>query len=388
MGETFTMHYRGPLTQAPEKTSNGRYTLRGVPIFECHTREDIGTVDRKWMQECIKNQQAEKARGFLPRLIVGHNSDNPDAQQKPTVGFLDNYRYDEATGWLFADYVDIEEEDLPLLKRFPGRSAEANVKKPMIDVVALLGGTPPYFRLPDVKFKHREDIAYYSLEIPVMNTDPEKIGQPSATPKSGDDEEFKKFCSYMARYEEEKAKKEKERNDDQPKKDDEKYEAQKGMLTGASSKQLAKAFGNMRADGRPPSEGDRYSDSDLTAKYSNLLSRVDELTRTNAELAAKHESAEWRAKYASAHVPAGRINIDEEVAFLMDLPEEKRQLYFDRSIRSIPSPSTKRVEKADPGSKPEPGSPEEAAAVKKYAEEKKLPFGQAQLDYIKYVRNA
>jgi hypothetical protein len=357
--ECYTLKYRGRLDVQPEKSPDGRYAIRNVPIFQCHTREDIGKVDSQWMRQCVADQQAQKQNGFLPRVIVGHNSDDPNATEKPVVCHLDNYRYNESDQWLYADYVDIEERDLDLFKRFPGRSAEANVKKPQIHVVALLGGTPPYFRLPDVHFKRREEIAYYSVELPNMDTTQNQ--QPNSDGVSPEEKaDYEKFCKYMAMYE---ASKQKSEQEEEPMKEVEEKKDFSAVDVTA-----------------------KYND--LSAKYNAMLARVDELTAAKEESDAKLEAAEWTAKYSSARVPANRINVADEVKFIMDLPKEKRQVYFDKSIKGIESPSTTKVEKTMPGSKPEPGSAEEAEAVKKYCAEKKLPFAIGQQRYIKEVRNA
>jgi hypothetical protein len=144
--QAFALQYKGAIDFKPELQADGRYAVRGVPIFETHERDGIGKVDSKWMYACCDDQKLKAANGFKPRLIVGHTTEDGTGPEKPVVGFLDNYRFDAKDGWLYADYVDIAPEDLPLLKRFPGRSAEASVTKPAINTVALLGRNPALFQ--------------------------------------------------------------------------------------------------------------------------------------------------------------------------------------------------------------------------------------------------
>jgi hypothetical protein len=385
----YTLKYRGPIDFKPERQPNGKWAIRGVPIFECHTREDIGKVDATWMYAACAEQKRLKADGFLPRLIVGHTSEEPGANEKGIVGYLDNYRFNESDQWLYADYVEIEEEDLPLLKRLPGRSAEAGIRRPSINTVALLGGTPPYFKLPDVRFASREPVALYSVEIPQMVTEPkaqESNASGSVSPEEKAD--YAKFCRYMKAYEAEKA-------TAAPVKTPAEADGTKPFGATGSPKHDAKMSGTREWDeeeGEPPPPSYPHADPELKAKYSDLVETSRAQAAKILALEEAGEKSAWLAKYHDARIPAGRMDIGSKVDLLMKMPHDVRQAFYDDSLRGLTAPSTKPLPKDEAAGTPiEPGSQEEADAVKaKYYEWRGKGivknYGEAQAKYLKECR--
>ena len=382
----YTLKYRGPINFKPERQENGKWAIRGVPIFECHTREDIGKVDANWMYAAIAEQKRLKADGFLPRLIVGHTSEEPNANEKGIVGYLDNYRYNEADQWLYADYVEIEEEDLPLLKRLPGRSAEAGIKRPSINTVALLGGTPPYFKLPDVRFASREPVALYSVEIPQMATDPKSQESNASSPVSPEEKaDYAKFCRYMKAYEAEKAtaapvKTPAEADGTKPFDATDEGPAHDAKMAGL------RESGNMAWNPKKDA-----ADPELKAKYAEIIETSRAQAAKIVSLEEAGEKSRWLAKYHDARIPAGRMDIGAKVDLLMSLPHNVRQAFYDDSLRGITAPATKPLPKDEVGAAPEPGSQEEADAVKaKYGEWRGKGivknYAEAQAKYIKECR--
>ena len=377
-----TLKYRVPIDFKPEQQPDGKWAIRGVPIFECHTSTDpnyCSKVDPAWMYKCVEDQQALKAKGFLPRLFIGHTDDS--GHEKPIIGNLDNYRFDPVDKWLYADYVDIEESDLPMLKRYPGRSVEASKVTPAIRGVALLGATSPYFKLPDVKFAEGEAIARYSLEIPTMPipaTDPK--GQESGASgviSAEEKADYAKFCKYWdMRIAEMKSKNDpsshREPDDDEKPPVDPKEPDKKEP---------------------PVAETAKHSDAELTAKYSEIVEQNRAFAAKIVALEEANERSTWRAKYAEARVPAGRINVESKLDLLMKLPTESREAFYKDSLDGIVAPPTKTLDpkETSPAHKPEPGTAEEAAAVKaKYQEWKSKgvvkTYAEAQAKYIRDER--
>lgn len=422
--------YRDALTPRVIKQDDGRYTLRDIPIFQCHDREDIH-CDDQWMYACIRDQQEKKQNGFLPRLIIGHNSEDPNAQEKPVAAFLDNYRYDPKTKWLYADYVDVPENLLHDLKanKYPGRSVEASRGKPAIDVVALLGGNPPYFKLPDLKFQEKSDKVHIVTELTMKispatfmkymalmeKAEAKKLKYEEVAKDEGMSPEeradYEKFCKYMKMYDEEKAKAPQE-DDEEPKasppedkpydddedtkkpEDDKKDEKDyaKGQLDDVDPEdsEWKAAHAAMRENGSQRVGASKHADRSERLNYQHLMRRVDELTLRNQALEEKNERAEWTQKYQAVQAPRGRLNIGEEVDFLMDLPTAKRQAYFDRSVKNLkyasPSTSPAATDAVVTDGYSGPGSESESRAIKKYYDENRAKykgdFASAQRDWI------
>lgn len=377
-----TLKYRGPIQFTPERQPDGKWTIRGVPIFECHESDDPNycrKVDSAWMYACVRDQQELKAGGFLPRLFIGHTDDQPGSPEKPVVGYLDNYRFDPKENWLFADYVGIEDKDIEAVKRFPGRSVEASKVKPAIRGVALLGATPPYFKLPDVKFKEGEQIARYSVETQTMPVDPKAAESSASSPKSAEEQaDYEKFRKYMAMY-----------------------EAEKKTNEPAPAPEPKPALKKDDPEKKEPAVAEqKFNDTEAAAKYAELTTKYESLVTANRDQAAKivaleeaGERATWTAKYAEARIPANRIDIPAKVDLLMKMPKDVRQAFYDDSLKGLVAPATKPIDTKDHASttKPEPGSAEEAAAVKAKYEEWRSKgtvktYAEAQAKYIREER--
>lgn len=402
------LRYKGPIDFKAERQSDGTYSIRGVPIFATHQSakgddQHLDKVDARWMYACIKDQEQLKRDGYLPKVCIGHTSDSENAPEQPVFCRMDNYRFSEADGWLYADYVDIQEADLPLLKRFPGRSAEPSIKQPAIRTVALLGATPPYFKFPDlVKFKERDRVVRYAVEIPPMAVEQQEqpADQLEQTKKK---ESFSSGSGQAAQSPEEKADYEKFVKYMQM------YEASKGEPAQGSEDDPADKPGKGKPTNEPPKKDDdmptddkkkpEFSDAESTAKYTELsvkyetiLGRVDTLTKENVTLLDARERDFWGAKYAEARIPEGRAKPDAVVDMIMDMPKEKRATYFDTAIGLIKGPTQTKLKTDDQiHDKPSPGSEAEAEAMQRYWEEGKAKgtfknYGEAQLRYIKTNR--
>lgn len=369
----------------PELQPDGTYTIRRVPIFECHTRQEGNkkiVVDHAWMYQCVKDQKAKAAQGYYPKIIIGHNSDDPNAPERPVVAPLDNYEFDPITGFLYADYVNLAPEALPLLKKYPARSAEASWVRPEINTVAILGGTPPWFKLPDMRFSEANAETFkYSMELKMDM--PQQQGQPTSSPE--EDADYQKFCKYFLRM-----------------KGDSKYAEAFGQTEKPEEKPAEEAP-KKDDEGNPPEKKKddtmNASDATSTAKYAELETKVATLLEgvasrdaQIAELLEVNERSKWTAKYAEKRIPG--LKVSEELEFLMELPAAKREKAFDRSVARYAAPSAKpNASLGAAQGKPEPGSQAESEAVAKYAAENTRGkgmnfkgFAEAQAHYIKTQR--
>lgn len=378
------------------------------------------------MYQCVANQKEQKAKGYLPRLIIGHTSDDPNAPEMPVAAYLDNYTYNPRDKWLYADYVDVPEDLKNQIEanKWPGRSAEANRREPRVEVVALLGGTPPYFKLPDLKYaaadskvfifsechmaikaKSEMRVLYEDISAMSKPADPENPAGPKADP-AADDAQYAKFCELMKRFltkafadESDYAEKDdttKPENEKVPEKD---YKAEAGQLDGVDhdEPEYKAAMARMREKGEikhsAKSQGEnmqKYAELESRIKASDaritgLLARVDKAEADKVELESKLERQDWTAKYQEKRIPKGRIDIDANVELLMGVKRDDRQKYFDQSIKNISAPSTAPVKQEAGGPPVMAGSEEEAYAIKEYYEANKeklnYSFSAAQKKY-------
>lgn len=291
--------------------ANGKYSVCDVPIFTRHEREGH-KYDDAWFSKAVETQRTDRAGGFLPRLIKGHTPDSPNVRgENPSWGFLDNYRYDAASGWLYADYVDLtaDVKDEIVAGRWPGRSVEVVPGKYAIRAVAMLGESVPWFKLPDLKFSEQyagESVVCYSITAPAKQPEPELTNMSDII-------------------------------------DPTKYAELNTKLQAAESKIAAIEASKTQGD----------------TKYSELLGRVDTLVADNAALKDSAERDRWTAKYAEKRIPEGRLDVKANVEMLMDLPTDKREKYFDLSIKGLTAPSRKPAEEVANAAgtvAPEPGT--------------------------------
>jgi hypothetical protein len=191
-------------------------TIPGVPVLDEHTMSDPEkklsvVVDADTLREIAANDNRRAAERHSPcPLIVGHTSDDPQAPERPVVGYAVNFRVmpfapDPAKAALYCDYK-IFKDKANVVRDFPRRSVELWWEKKEIDPIALLGGTTPERDLGDVgvgilKFRRGGDTVYrYEMKSP-----PEGQSMPA--------------CDKPAKM---------ERDDDAPKKDDKKPAAPAG----------------------------------------------------------------------------------------------------------------------------------------------------------------
>lgn len=108
-------------------------------------------VDRQVLEEiAANNNNRVLATGDPAPLIVGHTSDDPQAPERPVVGYAVNYKVresrDPATGKLsYAIHTDykVRKDREHVIEDFPRRSVELWLGRRELDPIALLGGTTP-----------------------------------------------------------------------------------------------------------------------------------------------------------------------------------------------------------------------------------------------------
>lgn len=138
------------------QAEDGTYTVNDVEIFELGKHRGF-EFDDSWAQRAINwFQRMKTERSWLPPIIIGHNPDDPDAPEKPSVGTFDNLRH--VGKMLVADMVGLGEDVFNDLRqrKYQNRSVEVHDKSAMITALALLGGTEPYHKLPLLQFGNEQ----------------------------------------------------------------------------------------------------------------------------------------------------------------------------------------------------------------------------------------
>lgn len=132
-------------------------TQSAVPLLDEHvmtseTGKPVATVDRQALEQiAANNNRRVMETGDPATLILGHTSDDPRAPEKPSYGFVTNYRVlpykrDPQTGrTIYAIHGDfkVRPKNAHILEQYPRRSVELWWHKKELDPIALLGGTSP-----------------------------------------------------------------------------------------------------------------------------------------------------------------------------------------------------------------------------------------------------
>jgi hypothetical protein len=133
-------------------------TVPGVPVLDEHVMVDPEknlrmNVDGKFLQEVCDNcnRRAAEKNNPVP-LIVGHTSDDPQAPEKPVVGYAVNFRmapWKNGKQAIYCDYK-VRASHRNVIKDFPRRSVELWPDRKELDPIAILGGTTPERDLGDL----------------------------------------------------------------------------------------------------------------------------------------------------------------------------------------------------------------------------------------------
>ncbi len=149
-----------------EHEGDGFYTIKHVPIFEFHNNRGF-ECDEAWMRETIQNFEQGKATGYRPSIIIGHNV---KGVEKESYGFLDNFILKGKQ--LYADLVRVPKslKEKIIQNAYPNRSVEVLPQSKRILALALLGGTAPYFSLPQMVYNNDEESLWYRSPIMLPNS--------------------------------------------------------------------------------------------------------------------------------------------------------------------------------------------------------------------------
>jgi hypothetical protein len=133
-----------------EQTSDGSYSIRGVPIFELGVHRGF-QYDESWARRVLQNfARLKTERRYLPPVILGHTKS--DDEEKPAVGFVDRLRL--VGKRLVADLTGIGGDLFTQVRegRWPYRSVEVFDRAAQITALALLGGTAPHMKTAPLHF--------------------------------------------------------------------------------------------------------------------------------------------------------------------------------------------------------------------------------------------
>lgn len=146
---------------ATTSNDDGTINVHDLEIFKLGKHKGFD-YSADWAQKAIaKHQQLATADNYYPSVIIGHND---GLQEKPSKGLLDNFQLDGEV--IKADIKNIHPETFESLKKreYPHRSVEVNPDDYRFTALALLGGTPPYHKLPVMEFGADEDSEVIEFE--------------------------------------------------------------------------------------------------------------------------------------------------------------------------------------------------------------------------------
>lgn len=137
--------------------------IHDVEIFKLGNHKGFD-FNKEWAEKALANFNSEKQNDYLPSVIIGHNK--PGGEEKPAKGFMDNLRVN-AEGVVISDISKVPPATFESMKNreYPHRSVEVNPQKHKFTALALLGGTPPYHKLPVMEFHDDEDHQIIDFEI-------------------------------------------------------------------------------------------------------------------------------------------------------------------------------------------------------------------------------
>ena len=147
-----------------ETNEDGSVNVKDVEIFRLGKHKGFA-YDKEWMDKAVANHTSQKADGFLPSVIIGHNQ--YDGNEKPSRGFLDNLRLSDDEQTVVADLTKIPEDVFGDMKKraWPHRSVEVDASGARFTALALLGGTQPYHKLPVMEFGSDENSTVINFEM-------------------------------------------------------------------------------------------------------------------------------------------------------------------------------------------------------------------------------
>jgi len=147
---------------------DGKITIHDVEIFELGSHKGFD-YSPEWAQKALANHAHLQNGGYYPSAIIGHNDGK---EEKPARGRVANFRIDGK--YIKADLTHVPEPVYESLKKgeYPHRSVEVNPQEARFTALALLGGTSPYHKLPNLELFGGDPEA---VRIPFQSDDPSTL---------------------------------------------------------------------------------------------------------------------------------------------------------------------------------------------------------------------
>ena len=143
-----------------EKKDNGKYKILNVPVFKLGFTRGM-EYNYAWGARMLDVMQSRARNGYRAPLIIGHNEYLGLRAEGQAVGFLDNFRIEDApsadpdgmTGTIVCDLDDVQPDVFEMIRdmRYPSRSVEVHFESAEISALALLGSNEPYFKFPQLQ---------------------------------------------------------------------------------------------------------------------------------------------------------------------------------------------------------------------------------------------
>jgi len=297
------------------KAEDGTYTVEAVDIFELGKLRGFN-YDEAWAQRALANFERRKAeRGYLPTVIIGHTTDDEAVPEKPSIGFMDRLRLVGKT--FYVDLVHIAEDVFTELQkgRWPYRSVELFDKAAEFTSLALLGGTPPFFKFAPLTFGNERG-EWVMFGVP-YEKDENDMADVDITPIPGvTSEQLDALRAELT----------------------EKFEAQIQAANDRANKaetEAASKFASVEEERRI--ERVERLNSDLRERYGlapgiiehpATVAIIDHLSRSDKPVKFKHEDKEHE-----------EVGLDIFRVLVQDMAKNKATLFVDRSSTGLVEPA-------------------------------------------------
>lgn len=137
-----------------------KVVVHRVELFSALTHPKFGDFDMDRLNTIAANTNAEMMAGQFPRVIVTH-ADDAEVVGRICGPVVVENNPDRNLPTIYGD-MEIESEffDAKMMRnKYPGRSAEINTERDVLDAVSLLGREPPAAKLRDVLYASGESHA-------------------------------------------------------------------------------------------------------------------------------------------------------------------------------------------------------------------------------------
>lgn len=135
--------------------------IHRVELFAALVHPKFGKFDTDRLASIVTNTNAEMAAGQFPRVVVSHSAD-AEVVGRICGPVSVEVNPDRGLPTIYGD-VEIEAgffDEKMIRNKYPGRSAEINTERDVLDAVALLGREPPAAKLRDVLYASDKPTAF------------------------------------------------------------------------------------------------------------------------------------------------------------------------------------------------------------------------------------